>query len=264
MYTNDNDIFLYIDGLEELMNEYCGIIENETTKNKHVVLFFGDTGSGKSMFSAECIKKVKNKIDKIIIIDLLEHLKASNLGSYEKLVKVLEIIEFELINQGFFLDLKDKSKDPEIVKIALERMLLETGHTLLIRFPKIEVFQELQRYYSYLYNKSAILYFITDTKAIVEDCRRSYDREITYFECMRLKEGDGKLFIEKMFSDKKSPVFKIDDVESLMDKKPRDNKMTIKELKSLCEHAYIYAKKNNIPIITKDVIIDDLFSRSAI
>ena len=81
---------------------------------------------------------------------------------------------------------------------------------------------------------------------------------------MRLKEGDGKLFIEKIFSDKKPPEFNIDDVESLMDKKPRDNKMTIKELKSLCEHAYIYAKKNNIPIITKDVIIDDLFSRSAI
>ena len=179
MYTNDNDIFLYIDGLGKLMNEYCGIIENETTKNKHAVLFFGDTGSGKSMFSAECIKKVKSRIDKIIIIDLLEHLKASNLGSYEKLIKVLEIIEFELINQGLFPDLKDKSKDPEIFKIALERMLLETGHTLLIRFPKIEVFQELQRYYSYLY-KSAILYFITDTKEIVEDCKRIYDREITY------------------------------------------------------------------------------------
>lgn len=266
MYTNDNDIFLYIDSLKELMDEYCEILEDEARSGKHVVLFFGDTGSGKSMFSVECIKKVKNRFDKVITIDLLEHLKASNLGSYEKLIRILEILEFKLMDQGqgLFSDLKDKSKSPEIFKIALEKILLETGYKLLVRFPKIEVYHELEKYYSYLYNKSTILYFITDIKAVVDDCKRNYDREINYLECTRLKRGDGKLFVEKVFSNQESPVFNIDDIESLMEKKPQNSKMTIKELKSLCEHAYIYAKKINISIITKEVIIDDIFSRNGI
>ena len=256
------DVFLLIDGLDKLLIEYNEIIESEDDRCNHAVLFYGDTGCGKSMFSSECVKKVQEKIPGMIIIDLLEQLKGTNYDSDKKLNTLLEIIEYEITREKNFSDLKEKSKQPELFKRILEKRLKDTKTVLLIRFPKVEIFEEFEKYYSYLGNSNTITYFITDKKELANRCKVEYDKKIKYFECMRLKSGDGKLFIENMFPESEGmPNFDIEDIESLMEIRPSDSKMTIKQLKNMCEYAYSYAQKNKIDKITKSVIIEDLFSR---
>lgn len=262
--TGDKELFLDIDGVEKLMEEYCNLLEKKASESSHTIIFYGDTGCGKRFFSNECIKKVKEKNEEVIEIDLLDHFKSSNYASEKKLYTVLEMIEYELISHGAFDDLKGKSENPEMFKRILEKMLKEKNITLLIRFPQIEVFDEIEKYYAYLCNRNTIIYFITEKKTIVSECRKKLERNIKYFECMRLKQGDGKLVIDNCFSKENHPKFEVDDVESLMSKRPINNKMTIKELKNICDKAYVYAKENNIDCITKSVIMDALANNSII
>lgn len=264
MNTSDKDVFLFIDGLGEIMHEYCQLLESNTERVSHAILFHGDTGCGKSMLSRQCLKTVEKKNDKVIILDLLEHFKASSYDSDKKASVIMELIEFELLSRGAFQDLEGKCKKPEMFKIVLERMLKSKQKILLIRLPKIEVFDEFEKYFSYLFNSNTILYFITEKKSIVDECKKKYGKELEYFECMKLKSGDGKLLIDNVYSSEEGPIFKTDDIESLMEKRPLDSKMTIMQLKSICEHAYIYAKKNKINIITKDIILDALISQCMI
>lgn len=264
MRAVDKELFLNIDGVEKLMQEYCRFLDKKASVSSHTVIFYGDTGCGKSFFSKECIKKVKVKYKDVIEIDMLNNFKTSNYDSEKKLYEVLEIIEYELVSHGAFEELRGKSEKPEVFKRILEKMLKEKNIILLIRFPRIEVFNEIEKYHAYLCNNNTIIYFITEKKTIVNECRNKLEKNIKYFECMRLKQGDGKLVIDNFFSNGDCPKFKVDDVESLMSKRPVDNKMTIKELKIICDKAYLYAKENNITWITKNVIADALAYNSMI
>ena len=125
MGTGDKELFLDIDGVEKLMEEYCKLLGKKVNESSHTIIFFGDTGCGKRLLSSECIKKVKEKNKDVIEIDLLNNFKTSNYGSEKKLYEVLEIIEYELISHGAFDDLKGKSEKPEMFKRILEKMLKE-------------------------------------------------------------------------------------------------------------------------------------------
>lgn len=249
MKIEDKSIFLHIDGVKELMEEYCEFLQETKGSSGHTIVVYGDTGCGKKFFSEECIKKIKNKNEDIFIIDLLDNFKASNYSSEEKLKEILGIIEYKLK----FEKLDNVSANPEKFKIILEDMLNNNNKLLLIRFPHIEVFEEIQKYYAYLSNKNTILYFITEKKEIVDECMKKIE-DIRYFQCEHLKEGDGKLVIEKLFSDEEYPKFNVDEIEQVMSAKPLDKKMTIKELKKLCEYTYSYAKQKGIENITYETI----------
>lgn len=254
MNIDNNELFLNIDGVGELINEYCESLEKEENICGHIILVSGDTGCGKNFFSRECIRKVLEKKKDVVVIDMLDHFKASNYDSERKLYEVLEIIEYELIAYGAFDELKGKSTKPAMFKRILEKMLKDKKIILLIRFPQIEVFEEIEKFYSFLYNDNTISYFITDSKTIVDECKKKIEGNIKYFECMHLKEGDGKLVVEKIFSGEEYPKFDVNELELLMSNRPLNNRMTIKELKRICDYSYTYAKENGINNITNGVI----------
>lgn len=261
--TEDKDLFLHIDGVSELMDEYCRFLDEKEGGSKHTVLFYGDTGCGKGFFSNECIRKVKEKNSEVVVIDLLDNFRASNFGSEKKLNGVLEIIEYDLIAHGAFDELKGKNAKPEMFKWILEKQLKEKKMLLLIRFPQIEVYDEIEKYCEYLDNDNTIIYFISERKAIVDACRKKYEKEIKYFELERLKQGDGKLIIDNIFSKEEFPQFDVNDLESLMSKRPINNKMTIRELLRVCNYAYAYAKENKIKYITSTIIAEAIFAKSS-
>ena len=254
MNKENKELFLNIDGVGELMNEYCMMLANSESAQSHTILIHGDTGCGKTFFSEECKKKVIEKNSDVIEIDLIGIFKSSNYSSKKKLNKVLEIIEYELIEKGTFDKLKGQHDNPEIFQRILKKILMDTNRVLLIRFPEIEVFDEIEKYYAYFCNENTISYFITEKRMIVEECKKKIEKNITYFECKHLKEGDGKLFVENLFSDLESPKFNVDELEQLMSNRPMDNKMTIKELKKICEYTYSYAQKKGIKDITNGTI----------
>lgn len=255
--------FLHIDGVEELMKKYCKVLEGENG-DSHTVIFYGDTGCGKRFLSTECMNKAKEKNDNIFVIDLLDQFKKSNHELRRKIIEVLELIEYELIAQGAFDDLNGKSEKPEMFKRVLEKLLRNKKIILLIRFPLIEIEEEIEKYRSYLCNGNTILYFITEKRSIVDEYRGKNENNIQYYKCDHLKQGDGKLVVENFYSKEGEPRFDIEELESLMSKRPPDNKMTISELIRICEYAYLYAKENCIDCITKDVIVDALASVAVI
>lgn len=264
MNTKDKEVFLNIDGVGELMEQYCKVLESEN-RNSHTVIFYGDTGCGKSFFSNECMKKVKEKNEnKVIVIDLLDYLKTSNLESERKLIEVLQLIEYDLVEEGAFNELKGKSVNPELFKKILKKLLKDKNNILLIRFPEIEIWEEIEKYHSCLCNGNTILYFITEKKSIVDECRRKNKKNIQYYQCVHLKEGDGKLLIENIFLKEGYPMFDIEELELLMSKRPSDNKMTISELMRICEYSYLYAKENSISCITEKEIIEALVSMAVV
>ena len=81
MSTEDKGLFLHIDGVGKLMENYCRMLEKES-KNSHTVLFYGDTGCGKCFLSNRCIEKVKEKRKQVIVIDLWGHFRSS---TYDKM-----------------------------------------------------------------------------------------------------------------------------------------------------------------------------------
>lgn len=250
MQLEHQGLFLNIDGLGKLLADYCDLIESTETIQGHTIVIYGDTGCGKRFFSTKCIEKATTRNKDIIIIDLYDYFESANYDSDNKLMKLLELIEFDLLDRGAYNELKEKSKSPELFKKILSKILHEKKQLLLIRFPPIEAFEEIRKYRDYLNSPNVISYFITEKESIVEECKVKFENNVAYFECRHLKAGDGKLVIEKLYSCDNSPHFDIEAVEALMSSRPSNKKMTIKELKVICDGASKYAKENGIEVIT--------------
>lgn len=263
MKTKEKNTFLFIDGFKTLLSEFGKLIQNIDNEDDYVILVHGETGCGKLTFCKKCLSIIE-KEDSIIKIDLSDELHASNLDSTGKLKSLLQIIEYELIKQPHFGKLEEKYKDPEMFKWILKDLLNQTNSKLLVLFPRVETYADLEKYYYYLNIKNVIPCFITDKQAIVEKCKGTNDLIIKYFECKPLKKGDGQLYIENMFSDKDPPVFDINDIESLMEIKAHGSEMTISQLIGLCEPAYKYAKLRQIELITKSVILESLVASNVV
>ncbi|MDE6203061.1 MAG: hypothetical protein K2G19_06235, partial [Lachnospiraceae bacterium] len=123
---------------------------------------------------------------------------------------------------------------------------------LLIRFPKIEVFEEIQEYFNKLFVSNTILYFVMEKGTLVRECMKSLDRDIQYFECKPLKRGDEELVIKSSYSGAESPRFDLDGIKSAMEERWIDDReITIKEFKAICDTACRYAKRKNIDYITE-------------
>lgn len=255
MYRKGNTSFLSIDGVEELINDYCKQLDRDDYMSSHIVIFHGDTGCGKTTLSNECIKKVQEKNENISVIDLLDHFKTSNYDSLQKLTSILKMIEYQLIGEGAFGELKDKSSEPEIFKTILKKLLETKGKILLIRFPLIEVYEEIDKYYDFFYNNNTIIYFVTDNKKIVDECKHKLGVKAKYYKCTRLKQGDGELVANNIIQNEKSLEFESNGLEYFMSMRPSDNKMSIKELLRICDYSCAYAKEKGITKITKDVIV---------
>lgn len=264
MDAKEKGKFLPIDGVEELLKRYYEIFEEGEKGKNHAVIVYGDTGCGKKWFCNECMRIGKERNEDIIEIDMLKSLKALKYSSEEKLKRVLEIMEYELINGGGFDELRGMSATPHIFMRQLEKMLGQMNKVLLIRLPKIEVFEEIDKYYQCLFIRNTIIYFITEKRDLVKRCREELDTDIRYFECKPLKKGDGKLIIENIFSGQGSPRFQVEDVESYMANRPPENGVTVKELTRMCTLAFGYAKKKNIKCITKSVIFDAMTNNNMI
>lgn len=256
--TKDKVPFLFVDGLEQLLKEYQDILLDGARGRHHKILFYGETGSGKSMFSGRCIEEVeeKQKSKDVYVIDLIEHLQDTNQSSDDKLINALRIIEKELLRQTGFNDLEGQSLNPEMFKYTLKRILEKINCLILIRFPKIEIFREIEKYHAYLDIENIILYFITDKEDVVSKCRNAYDTQFDYMKCKRVKPGDGKLLIENLFSKDVAPFFVDEEIESLMQIRAEGYEMTIGELSKMINNAYRYAVKNKIEKITKAIILE--------
>lgn len=259
MKTEEKSAFLLIDGLEMLLKEFAELIQNIDAEDDYAILIHGETGSGKLTFCRQCLSIVEGK-DSIIKIDLSDELRASSLGSTEKLICLLQIMEYELIKLRSYTKLEGKYRDPEMFKWVLKDLLEQTNSKLLVICPRVETYADLEKYYNYLNIKNVIPCLMTDKRAIVEECKRISKLKIKYFECKPLKKGDGQLYVESMFSDATSPVFDINDIESLIEIRASRNQMTISQLISLCVPAYKYAQSKQIEKITKSVILDSLIA----
>lgn len=258
MCTKEGEELLFIDGVEKLRDKYCKILESESDKKNHAVVIYGDTGCGKKYFCKECMKMAERKnkdAEDTIPIDMIGEFKGSNYDSEEKLCKVLEIIEYEISKEKGFKELSGKERYPQLFKRELSKWLEKTNNVLLIRFPKIEVFEEIQKYFSNLFVSNTILYFIMEKGRLVNECVDKLDRNIQYFECKPLKKGDEELIIKKYYSDTESPRFDLKSVISCMEERWSDEReTTIKEFKKLCDIAYRYAEEKNIDCIKKKEI----------
>lgn len=263
MKTKEKNTFLFIDGFETLLNEFDKLIQNIDNEDDYVILIHGETGSGKLTFCRKCLSIIE-ETDNIIKIDLSDELHASNLDSSGKLKSLLQIIEYELKKQPNFGKLEGSYKDPDMFKWILRDLLDQTHSKLLILFPRVETYADLEKYYYCLNIKNVIPCFMTDDQNIVEQCKGTNNLTIKYFECKSLKKGDGQLYIESVFSGEEFPAFDINDVESLIEVRTPGSEMTISQLIRLCEPAYRYAKSKQIKLITKGVILDALVASNVV
>ena len=258
MNTGEEEKFLYIDGVEKLMGRYCKILESEQEKKNHAVVIYGDTGCGKKFFCNECMRmaKVQNRdAEDVVIVDMIGEFEGSNFDSEEKLRRILGIIEYEISKKKGYEELRGKEENSEVFKRVLKQWLFETNNVLLIRFPKIEVLEEIEEYFNKLFVNNTILYFVMEKGALVRKCMKSLGRNIQYFECKPLKRGDGELVIKSSYSGAESPVFDLDAIEAFMEDRWIDDRdITIKEFKAICDTACRYAKERNINLIKeKDI-----------